>query len=60
MGDKNNKAGKVEASLVYKLGNVSWDAIYRLTTNGQTEGELVVRELFLITQVRIILMLILI
>ena len=39
---KNNKAGKVKASLVYKLGNVSWDAIYRLTTNGQTEGELVV------------------
>lgn len=39
---KNNKAGKVMASLVYKLGNVSWDAIYRLTTNGQTEGELVV------------------
>ena len=39
---KNNKAGKVNASLVYKLGNVSWDAIYRLTTNGQTEGELVV------------------
>ena len=27
---------------MYKLGNVSWDAIYRLTTNGQTEGELVV------------------
>ena len=39
---KNNKAGRVKASLVYKLGNVSWDAIYRLTTNGQTEGELVV------------------
>ena len=39
---KNNKAGKVKASLVYKLGNVSWDAIYRLTTNGQTEGELIV------------------
>ena len=39
---KNNKAGKVKASLVYKLGNVSWDAIYRLTTNEQTEGELVV------------------
>ena len=39
---KNNKAGKVKASLVYKLGNISWDAIYRLTTNGQTEGELVV------------------
>ena len=39
---KNNKAGKVKASLVYKLGNVSWDSIYRLTTNGQTEGELVV------------------
>ena len=39
---KNNKAGKVKASLVYKLENVSWDAIYRLTTNGQTEGELVV------------------
>ena len=39
---KNNKAGKVKASLVYKLGNVSWDAIYRLTTNGQTKGELVV------------------
>ena len=39
---KNNKAGKVKGSLVYKLGNVSWDAIYRLTTNGQTEGELVV------------------
>ena len=39
---KNNKAGKIKASLVYKLGNVSWDAIYRLTTNGQTEGELVV------------------
>ena len=39
---KNNKAGKVKASLVYKLRNVSWDAIYRLTTNGQTEGELVV------------------
>ena len=39
---KNNKAGKVKASLVYKLKNVSWDAIYRLTTNGQTEGELVV------------------
>ena len=39
---KSNKAGKVKASLVYKLGNVSWDAIYRLTTNGQTEGELVV------------------
>ena len=39
---KNNKAGRVKASLVYKLGNVSWDAIYRLTTNGQTEGELIV------------------
>jgi len=39
---KNNKAGKVKASLVYKLGNVSWDAIYRLTTTGQTKGELVV------------------
>ena len=39
---KSNKAGKVKGSLVYKLGNVSWDAIYRLTTNGQTEGELVV------------------
>ena len=39
---KNNKAGKVQASLLYKLGNVSWDAIYRLTTNGQTEGELIV------------------
>ena len=39
---KNNKAGKVKASLVYKLENVSWDAIYRLTINGQTEGELVV------------------
>jgi len=39
---KNNKAGKVKASLVYKLENVSWDAIYRLTTNGETEGELVV------------------
>ena len=39
---KNNKAGKIKASLVYKLRNVSWDAIYRLTTNGQTEGELVV------------------
>ena len=39
---KNNKAGKVKASLVYKLENVSWDAIYRLTTNGQTEGELIV------------------
>ena len=39
---KNNKAGKVNASLVYKLENVSWDAIYRLTTNGETEGELVV------------------
>ena len=39
---KNNKAGKVKASLVYKLENVSWDAIYRLTTNGETKGELVV------------------
>ena len=39
---KNSKAGKVKASLVYKLENVSWDAIYRLTTNGETEGELVV------------------
>ena len=44
---KNNKAGKVKASLVYKLGNVSWDAIYRLTTNGQTEGELVVEGVIL-------------
>ena len=44
---KNNKAGKVKASLVYKLENVSWDAIYRLTTNGQTEGELVVEGVIL-------------
>ena len=39
---KNNRAGKLKANLVYKLSNISWDAIYRLTTNGQTKGELVV------------------
>ena len=39
---KNNKAGNLKANLVYKLSNISWDAIYRLTTNGQTKGELVV------------------
>lgn len=39
---KNNKTGNLKANLVYKLSNISWDAIYRLTTNGQTKGELVV------------------
>ena len=39
---KNNKAGNLKANLVYKLSNISWNAIYRLTTNGQTKGELVV------------------
>ena len=39
---KSNKSGNLKANLVYKLSNISWDAIYRLTTNGQTEGELVV------------------
>ena len=39
---KNNKTGDLKANLVYKLNNISWDAIYRLTTNGQTKGELVV------------------
>ena len=39
---KNNKAGDIKANLVYKLSNISWNAIYRLTTKGQTEGELVV------------------
>ena len=39
---KSNKSGNLKANLVYKLSNISWDAIYRLTTNGQTKGELVV------------------
>ena len=39
---KNNKTGNLKGNLVYKLSNISWDAIYRLTTNGQTKGELVV------------------
>ena len=39
---KNNKTGDLKANLVYKLNNISWDAIYRLTTNGQTKGVLVV------------------
>ena len=39
---KNNKAGNLKANLVYKLSNISWNAIYRLITNGQTKGELVV------------------
>tara|TARA_B110000467_G_scaffold158627_1_gene175033 strand:+ start:543 stop:1874 length:1332 start_codon:yes stop_codon:yes gene_type:complete len=39
---KNNKTGNLKANLVYKLSNISWNAIYRLTTNGQTKGELVV------------------
>jgi len=39
---KNNKAGNLKANLVYKLSNISWNAIYRLTTNGQKKGELVV------------------
>ncbi|MBT4250301.1 hypothetical protein HOD84_08180 [bacterium] len=39
---KSNKTGNLKGNLVYKLSNISWDAIYRLTTNGQTKGELVV------------------